>query len=70
MVNTENAEVEEEFDAIVERAKIAERREQEKKRTRRKREKIRAPLNPHHPRVKKKIKRKVKNWERPGNRMP
>ena len=38
-VNTENAETEEEFDAIVEKAKIAERREQEKKRTRKKREK-------------------------------
>ena len=41
-VNTENAETEEEFDAIVEKAKIAERREQEKKRTRRKREKASA----------------------------
>ena len=38
-VNTENAETEEEFDAIVEKAKIAERREQEKKRTRRRKEK-------------------------------
>ena len=39
LVNTENAETEEEFDAIVEKAKIAERREQEKKRTRRRKEK-------------------------------
>ena len=38
-MNTKNAETEEEFDAIVEKAKIAERREQEKKRTRRRKEK-------------------------------
>ena len=42
MINTENAEAEEEFDAMVEKAKIAERREQEKKRTRKKREKASA----------------------------
>ena len=41
-VNTENAETEEEFDAIVEKAKIAERREQEKKRTTRKRNRARS----------------------------
>ena len=41
-VNTKNAETEEEFDAIVEKAKMAERREQEKKRMTRKRKKARS----------------------------
>ena len=41
-MNTENAETKEEFDALVEKAKIAERREQEKKRTKRRKEKTSA----------------------------